>query len=86
MSQDERESKASKSRAVHNEAWQRYMTKKKNQTPNNADIPAMQQFYINCPVGYEVDHIIPISKGGLHSIENLQYLTISENRKKSNKI
>lgn len=62
------------------------MCKKKNQTPVDADIPAMQLFYINCPVGHEVDHIVPISKGGLHSLENLQYLTISENRKKSNKV
>jgi CRISPR/Cas system Type II protein with McrA/HNH and RuvC-like nuclease domain len=73
-------------KAKKNEAWARYMCKKKNQTPNNADIAAMQQFYINCPPGYEVDHVVPISKGGLHSLENLQYLTISENRKKSNKI
>ena len=73
-------------RAKKNEAWARYMCKKKNQTPIDADIPAMQLFYINCPVGYEVDHVVPISKGGLHSLENLQYLTISENRKKSNKV
>jgi 5-methylcytosine-specific restriction endonuclease McrA len=73
-------------RAKKNEAWQRYMAKRKNQTPKDADIFAMQQFYLNCPNGYEVDHIIPISKGGLHSIENLQYLTVSENRKKSNKL
>jgi len=77
--------RAAKNRATHNEAWARYMAKKRNQTPDDADIPAMQQFYKNCPLGYEVDHKIPISKGGLHSLENLQYLTISENRKKSNK-
>lgn len=41
--------------------------------------------YLNCPAGYEVDHIIPISKGGKHHPDNLQYLTISENRKKHNK-
>jgi 5-methylcytosine-specific restriction endonuclease McrA len=35
---------------------------------------------------YEVDHIIPISKGGKHSLSNLQYLTKEENRRKSNKI
>lgn len=80
------EEKETYTKAKKNEAWARYMAKKKNQTPANADIPAMQQFYINCPKGYEVDHIIPISKGGLHSIENLQYLTITENRRKSNKI
>ena len=73
-------------RAKKNEAWQRYMAKRKNQTPEHVDIKALQEFYLNCPVGYEVDHIIPISKGGLHSIENLQYLPASENRKKSNKI
>jgi hypothetical protein len=73
-------------KAIHNEAWQRYMAKRKNQTPKNVDIETLQQFYINCPDGHEVDHIIPVSKGGLHCLENLQYLTISENRRKSNKI
>lgn len=73
-------------RARSNEAWQRYMAKKKNQTPIDADISAIREFYLNCPAGYEVDHIYPLSKGGLHTLENLQYLTIRENRKKSNKV
>ena len=34
----------------------------------------------------EVDHIIPISKNGMHTLSNLQYLTIRENRQKSNKL
>ena len=72
--------------AKKNEANARYRAKLKEQTPADADIKGMQQFYMNCPEGYEVDHIIPISKGGLHTLSNLQYLTISENRKKSNKI
>lgn len=72
--------------AIHNEAWHRYMAKRKNQTPVDVDVKALQQFYLNCPDGYEVDHIHPVSKGGLHTLENLQYLTISENRRKSNKI
>jgi CRISPR/Cas system Type II protein with McrA/HNH and RuvC-like nuclease domain len=80
------EEKQLRHKSMHNEAWHRYMAKKKNQTPANVDIKELQQFYLNCPKGYEVDHIMPISKGGLHCIENLQYLTISENRKKSNKI
>ena len=80
------EEKQLRHKSMHNEAWHRYMAKKKNQTPDNVDVKELQQFYLNCPKGYEVDHIIPISKGGLHCIENLQYLTISENRKKSNKI
>jgi hypothetical protein len=80
------EEKQFRYRAKHNEAWQRYMAKRKNQTPADVDVKALQQFYLNCPAGYEVDHIIPVSKGGLHSLQNLQYLTISENRKKSNKL
>lgn len=68
------------------EATARYAAKKRNQTPSWADLDAIKLFYLNCPLGYEVDHIIPISKGGLHSMENLQYLTISENRKKWCKI
>lgn len=63
-----------------------YRASVRNQTPPDADRKAMKQFYDNCPEGYEVDHIIPISKGGLHTLENLQYLTITENRKKGNKI
>jgi hypothetical protein len=62
-----------------------YRAKLRDQTPEDADREAILEFYRNCPEGYEVDHIIPISKGGLHSLENLQYLTVSENRKKSNK-
>lgn len=44
------------------------------------------EFYKNCPDGYEVDHIIPVSKGGLHNMSNLQYLTCQENRQKSAKL
>lgn len=75
--------------AVKNACWNRYNAKKKNQIPKNQtkeEVQKIKQFYIDCPKGYEVDHIIPISKGGLHKFSNLQYLTISENRKKSNKI
>lgn len=73
-------------RIRRNEASANYRAKIRNQTPENVDRKAIQEFYANCPKGYEVDHIIPISKGGAHSIDNLQYLTISENRSKGNKI
>jgi len=62
-----------------------YRAKLRNQTPATADRKAIREFYKNCPVGYEVDHVIPISKGGLHTLENLQYLTVHENRSKGNK-
>ena len=63
-----------------------YRAKLRDQTPEDVDRKAIQDFYANCPVGYEVDHIVPISKGGLHTLENLQYLTIKENRSKGSKI
>lgn len=44
------------------------------------------RFYINCPKDYEVDHIIPVSKDGKHTLSNLQYLTKEENRRKSAKL
>ncbi len=53
---------------------------------SNDDLENIRMFYINCPKGYEVDHIYPISKGGKHHLTNLQYLTKYENRVKSNKI
>lgn len=49
----------------------------------------MLDIYKNVPVGCEVDHIIPLcgrNVTGLHVPWNLQYLTISENRKKYNKV
>lgn len=63
-----------------------YRARVRGQTPPDADLKRIKEFYDNCPPGYEVDHVIPISKGGLHTLENLQYLTIRENRQKSNKI
>ena len=72
-------------RAGRNEMSARYRALLRNQTVR-VDLPAIKEFYKHCPTGYEVDHIIPISKGGLHSIENLQYLTVTENRSKGSKI
>jgi 5-methylcytosine-specific restriction endonuclease McrA len=46
----------------------------------------LQEIYANRPDGYHVDHIIPLSKGGLHHPDNLQYLTAEENLKKGSKI
>ena len=73
-------------RAIANEAWQRYHAKQKAQTPADADLKMIQQIYEDCPTGYEVDHIVPVSKGGLHHQSNLQYLPRSENRRKGNKL
>lgn len=57
--------------------------------PKWVNIDEIAEFYMNCPDGYHVDHIIPINGdnvSGLHVIWNLQYLPAKQNRKKSNKI
>lgn len=56
-------------------------------TPNWADLSAIKEFYLNCPEGYHVDHIVPLQGdlvSGLHVLENLQYLSPEENLKKGN--
>ncbi len=62
-------------------------------TPPDADRVKIQEFYfqakkltIETGIKHEVDHIIPISKGGLHHHNNLQVLPWLENRKKGNRL
>ena len=64
----------------------RYRAKKYRVLDPNANKQRIKEIYSNCPAGYEVDHIIPLSKGGKHHENNLQYLTINENRRKNNKL
>ena len=61
---------------------------KLQRTPPWADLKAIKQFYANCPKGYHVDHIVPLqgdNVSGFHVLNNLQYLSASENRSKGNK-
>lgn len=64
----------------------KYRARKNNQTPSDADMEIIKEIYKQRPEGYEVDHIIPLSRGGLHHQDNLQYLTKEENQKKGNKL
>ena len=64
----------------------RYRAKKYRTMAPDADHEKIKQIYLNCPPGHEVDHIIPVSRGGLHHEDNLQYLPVTENRKKGNRI
>lgn len=57
--------------------------------PMWADWDEIEKIYENCPKGYEVDHIIPLQSKyvcGLHTQDNLQYLTPRENRQKGNRV
>ena len=62
--------------------------KQKQATPTWANLNEISNLYLNCPAGFDVDHIIPINSKyvcGLHVENNLQYLPSSENKSKSNK-
>ena len=61
---------------------------KLQRTPAWNDELVMRMIYEDCPVGHEVDHIIPLqgkNVSGLHVHYNLQYLTAEENRSKGNR-
>jgi 5-methylcytosine-specific restriction endonuclease McrA len=65
----------------------------KNQLPSDANFDMIRKIYSECRrisletgIPHEVDHIIPIAEGGLHHQDNLQIITMSENRKKGSKL
>jgi hypothetical protein len=66
-----------------------YRASKKCAIPFWADLDKITEFYLKCPDGHEVDHIVPLRGKevcGLHTLENLQYLPTLENRSKGNKL
>jgi len=74
---------------LHKASTARTRARKKQAIPKWADMDKIRQIYINCPKDYQVDHIIPLQGKevcGLHVENNLQYLTKSDNCRKSNKL
>jgi hypothetical protein len=55
-------------------------------TRDEAEIALIARIYASCPAGYHVDHIIPITKGGWHKADNLQYLPAAVNLRKMTKL
>lgn len=66
----------------------RYRASKLKATPSWANLEAIKNFYILCPEGCHVDHIVPlqgVNVRGLHVLTNLQYLPAGENCSKGNR-
>jgi hypothetical protein len=66
----------------------KYRSDRNKRTPIWADIEKIKLIYTNCPVGYHVDHVIPLHGthvSGLHVENNLQYLLAKDNLSKSNR-
>lgn len=51
-----------------------------------ANLDLIKLIYKNCPIGYHVDHIIPVSKDGKHHENNLCYLPALLNMRKGSKL
>jgi hypothetical protein len=58
-------------------------------TPAWADLKKIEEIYLNCPPGHQVDHYFPLQSPimcGLHVENNLQYLPAKENISKGNRV
>lgn len=59
-----------------------YRARKKNAITSDTNLQLIKLIYENCPLGYHVDHIHALARGGIHHQDNLQYLPSSENCRK----
>lgn len=80
------EIKKEKTRILQLVGCRRYQARKKKLYPPDANAEKIKEIYANCPDGYEVDHIKPLARGGLHHQDNLQYLPWLENKRKGDKL
>lgn len=83
---DERGRKSLEEKRAYNRAnVNKYNALKRSAITLESNLDLIREIYRVCPKGYDVDHIIPVSKGGLHHQDNLQYLPLSENRRKGSR-
>jgi 5-methylcytosine-specific restriction endonuclease McrA len=59
--------------------------KKSTSTDDPWELDQIKIFYSDCPQGFQVDHILPLSLGGAHELANLQHLEARMNNSKSSK-
>ena len=90
---DDRYNQSEKGKIANNNKSAKRRARVKNQLPSDANFDIIKQIYSECRkiseetgIPHEVDHIIPIAEGGLHHQDNLQIITMSENRKKGSKL
>lgn len=79
--QKEKNARTAKYRAIKIQATPQWLSEQQ--------LEEIQRIYINCPQGFDVDHVVPLrgkDVRGLHVPWNLQYLPHLDNMKKSNKI
>ena len=80
-----------KNRAAINSNAARYRARKLNQTPDMnksewAEIEGLYMYNEIMPKVWHVDHVDPLSKGGLHHPSNLQILSDHDNHTKGDRI
>lgn len=80
---------SNKCRACNTLHSKKYKLNILERTPAWSEPVEIKNFYAKCPVGYHIDHELPLRGelvSGLHILANLQYLTESDNLSKGNKI
>lgn len=75
-----------KRKEIYRLGQQKYRAKNLRHLDPTANTELLTLIYSKCPNGWEVDHIIPLSKEGKHHENNLQYLPALENRSKGNRL
>lgn len=74
--------KTPKGRAVRRASDAKLRANKLQQVPDYANFKLILKIYEHCPENYEVDHMVSISRGGLHHESNLCYLPSNINYQK----